>query len=162
MPARSLSIEHCVQEAAAGCLAACAQMVLRSLGIEQSQRHLNQLLGLTSIGVPYTNLPRLARLGVQVAMDVGNEAQLQQAIDRDLPVIAFLFTGELPYWPANTPHAVVIAGYDDAHLYVNDPAFAIAPQAVQWDEFMLAWSEMDYAYAVITRPSQRHASMRGM
>jgi hypothetical protein len=46
----------------------------------------------------------------------------------------------------------VIDGYDDTHLHLNDPAFASAPQTVQLDEFMLAWSEMDYAYARITRP----------
>jgi ABC-type bacteriocin/lantibiotic exporter with double-glycine peptidase domain len=151
MPARLLPVEHRIQEAGAGCLAACAQMVLRHVGLEQSQRHLNQLLGLTSIGVPYTNITRLTGLGVQVAMLVGDEAQLKQAIDLHLPVIAFLFTGDLPYWQANTPHAVVVVGYDDTHLYLNDPAFAIAPQSVQWDAFMLAWSEMDYAYAAITR-----------
>lgn len=73
-------------------------MALSYLGIEHSQRHLNRLLGLTTIGIPYTNLLRLESLGVQVTVDAGNERQLQQAIDQGLPVIAFLFTGELPYW----------------------------------------------------------------
>jgi ABC-type bacteriocin/lantibiotic exporter with double-glycine peptidase domain len=151
MPAHLLPIEHHMQETGVGCLAACTQMVLHYIGIEQSQQRLNQLLGLTSIGVPYTNLTRLTWLDVQVDMLMGDEAQIKQAIGSDRPIIAFLFTGDLPYWQANTPHAVVIAGYDDTHLYINDPAFVTAPQTVQWSEFLLAWSEMDYAYAIITR-----------
>jgi ABC-type bacteriocin/lantibiotic exporter with double-glycine peptidase domain len=126
-------------------------MVLRYSGLEHSQRHFNQLLGLTSMGVPYSNISRLARLGVKVAIHIGDQVQLQQAIDRNLPVIAFLFTGDLPYWQDNTPHAVVVVGYDDTNCHINDPAVGDAPQVVQWDEFMLAWGEMDYAYAVITR-----------
>ena len=150
MPMRLLQVEHCTQEIGAGCLAACVQMALRYIKIEQSQRYLNQLLGLTSIGVPYTNISRLTRLGVQVSLQGGDQLQIQQAIERNFPAITFLFTGDLPYWQNNTSHAVVIVGYDDTSCYINDPAFAVAPQRVQWDEFMLAWSEMDYAFTMIT------------
>jgi ABC-type bacteriocin/lantibiotic exporter with double-glycine peptidase domain len=150
MPARLLAVEHCIQESGAGCLAACGQMALRYVGIEQSQRRLNQLLGLTSIGVPYPHLKRLAQLGVQVVMDAGNQARIRQEIDNNVPVVAFLFTGDLPYWHDNTPHALVIVGYDGINCYVNDPAFSVAPQVVLWGDFLLAWSEMDYTYAIIT------------
>ena len=47
MPAPSLPIKHYSQEEAAGCLAACAQMVLAGLGIPVSQADLNQLFDLT-------------------------------------------------------------------------------------------------------------------
>jgi ABC-type bacteriocin/lantibiotic exporter with double-glycine peptidase domain len=146
-----LSIEHHTQEVGGGCLAACVQMVLANLGVKQSQRRLNQILGLTSIGVPYTNIVRLTRLGVQVVIDKGNQNQVQRLIEQGLPIIAFLFTGDLSYWQVNTSHAVVIVGFDQTYCYLHDPAFVSAPQLVQWDEFLLAWGEMDYAYAIITR-----------
>lgn len=149
MPTHLLPVEHCKQEHSAGCLAACGQMMLRFMGIEQSQHRLNQLLGLTSIGVPYTHITRLERLGVHVTIAMGNQTQLQQNIEQNLPVIAFLFTGELPYWQENTPHAVVVVGFDDANCFVNDPAFSVAPQVVPWGDFWLAWGEMDYTYAEI-------------
>ena len=150
MPTRLLSVEHTVQEVGTGCLAACAKMVLQYIGIEQSQRSLNQLLGLSSLGVPYTYLTRLTRLGIHVAIQVGNETHIEQALNHNLPVISFLLTGDLHYWQDNTSHAVVIVGYDDTDFYLNDPSFAIAPQRVQRNEFLLAWGEMDYAYATIT------------
>jgi uncharacterized protein YvpB len=121
------------------------------MGINRSQHHLNQLLGLTSIGVPYPNIARLTQLGVQVAMNLGSQVQLQQEIDKNRPVIVFLRTGDLPYWQDDTQHAVVFIGYDKAHCYTYDPAFAVAPQQVEWNTFLLAWSEMDYAYAIISR-----------
>lgn len=151
MPTRLLPVEHSLQEVGAGCLAACAKMVLHYMGIEQSQRSLNQMLGLSSLGVPYTNLTRLTRLGIHIAIHVGNETQIEQAIDQNLPIIAFLLTGDLHYWQDNTPHAVVIVGYDEKDFYVNDPSFTIAPQRVQRDEFLLAWGEMDYAYAAMRK-----------
>ena len=147
MPTRLLSVEHYVQEVGTGCLAACAKMVLHYVGIEQSQRSLNQLLGLSSLGVPYTNL---TRLGIHVDIQTGNETQVEQALNHNLPVISFLLTGDLHYWQDNTSHAVVIVGYDDTDFYLNDPSFTIAPQRVQRNEFLLAWGEMDYAYATMT------------
>jgi hypothetical protein len=33
---------------------------------------------------------------------------------------------------------------------VNDPAFDSAPHPIPLDRFLLAWSEFDYEYAVIT------------
>lgn len=88
---------------------------------------------------------------MHVVLHAGNPAQIRQALERNLPAIAFLSTGDLPYWQDNVSHAVVVVGYDNTTCYLNDPAFTVAPQAVHWDEFMLAWSEMDYAYVLITR-----------
>jgi hypothetical protein len=35
-------------------------------------------------------------------------------------------------------------------LLVNDPAFADSPKQVSWGNFLLAWSEFDYKYALIS------------
>jgi uncharacterized protein YvpB len=66
------------------------------------------------------------------------------------PCIVFLRTGELPYWQEDTGHAVVLVGMDEDVVYLNDPAFAQAPQRVSRGDFLLAWLEFDYDYAVIT------------
>lgn len=72
------------------------------------------------------------------------------AIDQGLPPIAFLKTGDLPYWLANTSPAVVVIGYDDDTVFLNDPMFDEAPQCVDWNSFLLAWSEQDYFFALIS------------
>src|SRR5688500_9739580 len=57
-----LSIDHRPQEYAVGCLTACAQMALAHLGSTQSQRQLNRLLGLTSLGTPQSRIKRFCKI----------------------------------------------------------------------------------------------------
>jgi len=151
MPGRLLPILHSVQEEGAGCLAACAQMVLAHLGIERTQAELNRLLGLTAIGTPYRNIERLAGLGLTVALRSGSDIDLRAAIDDGTPPILFLMTGDLPYWQDNISHAVLSVGYDETSVMLADPMFPTSPQLTTWDELLLAWGEHDYAYATVTR-----------
>lgn len=157
MPMRLLSVLHSPQLNDVGCLDACAQMVLHSVGNQQPQDVLNTALGLTAIGIPYRNILRLSQFGVQVSLLAGEVANLRQAIDNGVPPIVFVKTGDLPYWSANTSHAVVIVGYDEESVFLNDPMFDEAPQCVRWDDFMLAWSEQDYMFAIvsISKPDKR-------
>jgi ABC-type bacteriocin/lantibiotic exporter with double-glycine peptidase domain len=143
-------VPHKTQEEDKGCLAACTQMVLAHLGVKQSQRALNRLFSLTSIGVPFSNIRRIAKLGLTVALKTGNEDDLRRAIDQGLPPVVFVFTGALSYWAANTSHALVVVGYDEAGFFLNDPVFGNAPQYALLKEFMLAWSEHNYSFALIS------------
>lgn len=147
---RLLPVEHHQQIERAGCLAACAQMALQHIGVNQSQAQLNQLFGLTPAGVPSSRIQRLSQLGVDVAYMSGNEAALKAAIDRGIPPIIFVDTGELPYWYIRLRHAVIVVGYDEAQVYLNDPDQPKAPVTVSWGDLMLAWSEFDYRYALIS------------
>ena len=149
MPTRLLSTPHRLQEEEAGCLAACAQMVLLHIGVETTQSSLNHLFNLTSIGAPYSYIRRLDQLGVQVTVAIGDDFTIRGAIDRNQPVIVFVKTGDLSYWPDNTSHAIVVVGYDDEHVFLNDPVFADAPERSEWNEFMLAWSEQDFMLALV-------------
>ena len=149
---RLLSIEHHLQEERAGCLAACAQMALACVGVRQSQQKLNRLFGLKPEGVPSSRIVRLENLGVVVHYVVGDEQSLRAAIDRGVPPIVFLLTGDLPAWKVNLRHAVLVVGYDEHLVYINDPEFPVAPQKVTWGDFMLAWSEFDYRCALIESP----------
>lgn len=144
-----LPIKHIVQESEAGCLAACSQMILRSLNIEKSQSQLNRLFQTTAFGVPFSRITRLEQFGVIASINTfGDEHTLTRMIDQSIAPIVFLRTLLLPYWQADTQHAVVI-GYDDDHFLVNDPAFDQAPQSVTVEALLLAWDSMDYAYAII-------------
>lgn len=152
MPPILLPIEHRPQEAEAGCLAACVQMVLAGLGLVISQAELNRLFELTPAGVPLSRLDRLQRYRIQVTIHRnGDLPDLRQAIEQNTPPIVFIRTAPLPYWSQDTQHAVVVSGYDETHLWLNDPAFPDAPQKVLADELLLAWDEFDNAYALLTR-----------
>jgi ABC-type bacteriocin/lantibiotic exporter with double-glycine peptidase domain len=146
-----LSIKHIVQESEVGCLAACSQMILRSLNIKKSQYQLNRLFQTTSFGVPFSRIMRLEQFGVTASINTfGDEITLTRMIDQYIAPIVFLRTLPLPYWQADTQHAVVVVGYDNDHFLVNDPAFKQAPQSVTVAALLLAWDSMDYAYTIIT------------
>jgi uncharacterized protein YvpB len=80
----------------------------------------------------------------------GDMEVLHGLLDRGLPPIVAVETGELvSYWQEAVSHAVVVVGMDEAFVYVNDPAFGIAPQQIPVAEFELARQEQDDRYAVI-------------
>lgn len=94
-----LAVSHVVQEESAGCLAACAQMVLDYYGVQRSQTELNQLFETTSAGTPRSRLLRLERYGLRVTLKFGSELTISQTIDQNCPLIAFVRTGQLTsYW----------------------------------------------------------------
>lgn len=146
-----LPVKHFTQESEAGCLAACSQMILRTLNIKKSQYQLNRLYQTTPFGVPFSRVTRLEKFGVTISLNTfGDEVALYRMIDQHIAPIVFLRTQPLPYWQADTQHAVVVIGYDDDHFLVNDPAFLQAPQSVTIEALLLAWDYMDYAYSTIT------------
>ncbi len=141
---------HRPQEADAGCLAACTQMILERMGIQVTQTKLNQLFGLTIGGVPLTRLTRLeSTFGVHVMLEHGDEHTIQSFINENAPLLVFVRTNQLSYWTIDTRHTLIVVGYDTEHVWLHDPAFADAPIKVLMDELMLAWLEFDYQYAVL-------------
>ena len=52
-------------------------------------------------------------------------------------------------WPYVGNHAVVVVGFDDQYVFVNDPAQMGAPLEIDTSTFLLAWSYRDYEYAII-------------
>jgi len=147
-----LPVEHYIQESENGCLAACIQSILAHLQINQTQRQLNRILRLTSLGVPFSQITRVERLGVTVTLAQGEEPAIREQIDSGNPVIVPVLTGQLDYWnKENTQHAITIVGYNDTSVFINDPVFDTSPQQAGWLELMLAGEVYDNAYAIITR-----------
>jgi ABC-type bacteriocin/lantibiotic exporter with double-glycine peptidase domain len=147
-----LPVQHIQQRQDGECLAACAAMLLTFIGQPIEYERLVKLLAIEpGLGTPSSRIRNLTRWGVTVEYRQGNIRALQQHLARGQPCIAFVRTSELPYWPRTTEHAVVIIGLDDSTIYLNDPAFVLAPIQVSHGDFDLAWLEHDEKYAVITR-----------
>ena len=125
-------------------------MVLEYLGRPVDYARLITLLGIQDFGAPSSNIRRLAKLGLSVSFSQGTQAELEAHLLGGEPCIVFLRTRELSYWTEDTGHAVVLVGMDSDAVYFNDPAFGDAPQRVSRGDFLLAWLDFDYDYAVIT------------
>jgi ABC-type bacteriocin/lantibiotic exporter with double-glycine peptidase domain len=149
MPTNLLNVPHYEQERASSCLPACVRMVLAFWQHFTSESKLANLLGTQSFGTPAPNIRRLEQSGFLITYESGALSIIESHLDKNIPSLVFVQTGDLPYWDENTAHVIVAIGMNETTIFVNDPAFKDAPQAIPIDDFLLAWSEFDYRYALI-------------
>jgi len=151
MPKVLLNVPHRRQRLRADCLPSCVAMVLHYFDCPISYSHLISLLGTRDFGTPAENTVRLEDLniGVKVTLSSTDVHGLRRHLEAGQPVIAFVNTGDLPYWSEVTDHAVVVVGMDDDVFYVNDPYFGQAPQRISRIHFELAWLRFDNLCAII-------------
>jgi ABC-type bacteriocin/lantibiotic exporter with double-glycine peptidase domain len=150
MPPIFLPVPHIPQQQRGECLAACAQMALIYMGRSVAYKRLLKLLRIKpGLGTLASNIHRLKALKLHVIFQPGTFEELYNHLTHDRPSIAFIYTGELSYWPEGVDHAVVVVGLDDQNIYVNDPAFPSGPLTIDRGEFDLAWLEWDEKYAVV-------------
>ena len=151
MPAVFLEIEHVHQRNDGECLAACAAMVLNFISFPVAYKRLIRILEIKdNFGTPSSKIRNLDKLGIRVIYKQGNLEALRKHLQARQPRIAFVKTGELPYWKRSVDHAVVVAGIDDEYVYLNDPDLPTAPIRVSLGDFGLVWLEHDEMYAVLT------------
>ncbi len=145
MPSVSINKPHHKQEHEASCLPACAKMLFNFLGNPIKESALRDLLATDEMGTSALNILMLnaslpgtkAELHIWLLKDLINYlAEKQQ------PCIVTVITTALPYWDeADLSHAVVVCGFDDEHIFINDPYFDDEEFAVSIDTFLTAWFE---------------------
>ncbi len=131
------------------CVAVCAAMVLDYLNIKIGYDQLLKLLGTQPFGTFASQLHKLETLNLTVIYKRGTFEELYDHLTRNHPCIAFVMTGQLPYWTEDKSHAVVVVGLDDDFIYLNDPDVSKAPVQVSRGDFDLAWLEWDEMYAAL-------------
>jgi ABC-type bacteriocin/lantibiotic exporter with double-glycine peptidase domain len=151
MPNDWLPVPQYKQSADGFCLPACARMVLAYWGHHLPEEQVAKQLRSFPFGTPAPNVRYLESLGVSVTFGSASLARLRDWLQNRIPCIVFVQAGDLPYSVSEGYHAIVVVGLDEHAAYVNDPASDTAPQVIPLEHFLLAWSEFDYEYAVITR-----------
>jgi len=152
MPNALLPVPHFEQSRDGACLPACLRMVLAYWGHHYSETEMAKILGTKDFGTPISNVERIRQYGYQVEMGMITETQLKAHLVAGSPVIARVWTAMLDYWPAEvSSHVVVVVGFDEAYVYLNDPALTKAPQPTGWNSFLAAWAEFDET-AIMLRP----------
>ena len=149
MPNILLPVPHQRQHKDADCLVACAAMLLANLNKPTTYDRIYKLLKAKPFGTPGHHLHHLTTLGVQVSYRVGSMDELCAHLRDGRPCIALVNTIELGYWDYGTDHALVVVGYGDQTIFVNDPAFDRHPIAIGMPEFELAWMAFDYRYGCL-------------
>jgi uncharacterized protein YvpB len=149
MPKTLLAVSHLRQQAESDCLPVCIQMALSYLGRSVPYADLVRLLGTRWFGTLSENILRLEQIDIQVTLRELSLAEIEAALIRQQPIIAFVTTADLPYWPTASDHVVVIVGIDEQFVYVNDPYVAEAPQSVSRPSFELAQQRFEYRCALL-------------
>ncbi len=149
MPNALLSVPHFEQSRDGFCLPACIQMVLAYWGRSITEAELAKQLQTTSLGTPIRHVERLRRYGYRVEFGSSTVQQMKEHLTAGRPVITRLWTEMLDYWDTVTSHVVVVTGFDEHYVYLNDPGWATFPMAVLWDGFLAAWAEFDETSAII-------------
>lgn len=88
---------------------------------------------------------------LQMALAYFGVNRSQEQIARQIGHVAG--ASELPYWEHDTAHAVLVAGMEQAIIWVHDPAFDKAPIPVPVDDLSLAWYEMGNTWAQVAGQS---------
>ncbi len=145
MPSVSINKPHHRQEHEASCLPACAKMLLTFLGNMVEENALRDLLTTDEYGTSALNILMLnaslpgtkAELHIWLLSDLINYLE-----DKQQPCIVAVGTTALPYWnEADHSHAVVVCGFDEENLFINDPYFDDEEFIVPSEAFLAAWSE---------------------
>ena len=118
-------------------------MVLAHLGDARTEADVAQLLGTKDYGTPIRNAEGLRYDGYDVQVCQLTCTDLESYLSQGLPIVVRVWTAMLDYWSVTTSHVVVVVGYDDASVFLNDPAFPTAQQQAVWDSFQAAWAEYD-------------------
>ena len=68
-----------------------------------------------------------------------------------IPVIAFVDTSPLNYWKLSAAHVLVIVGFDEENIIVNDPFFEKQEIKIPITIFMEAWSVFQNLLIIIKK-----------
>jgi hypothetical protein len=103
------------------------------------------------VGTSGSKVKLLTSKHLGVVYEPGETSDLRKALENDIPPIALVWTGELPYWKIATPHAVVVTGIDDEFVWLSDPAVEKPNVQVTIGDFYLAWDVMANLYALLQK-----------
>lgn len=149
-----------VQRSASDCLPTCAERVLRFYGVDVDPAWLYSVLECTAIGAAGFKVRNLARFRYDVEYGAASDARvLGQAHHQGAPPIRLVLTESLPYWRVQTAHAVVLVDWGDEYATLNDPMFADR-QVVSIKNLLLAWSDFDQLFAIISPAAGAEISSR--
>lgn len=139
------------------CLPACVQMVLDYMDLSVTQKQLSHKLDLRPpLGAPASNVTNLRSDVLDVTCTSGTLNDLRSHVSHGHPPIVFVQASELPHWRGHiSQHALVVVGIDERSIHILDPAADDSPIPIPIGDFMLAWIEMDYLYALLTRSQPR-------
>jgi ABC-type bacteriocin/lantibiotic exporter with double-glycine peptidase domain len=148
-----ITVPHFAQEKDKTCVPASVRMILAHLGIARSEREIAALLGATPDGTFVMNIENLVRWGLKVWIGALSVEALKENIDKNIPVLVIVklnLVAEL-YANGNRNHTLIVVGYDETEVYVNDALSSEFPTTISWERFLAAWDAFGNFSAIIQK-----------
>lgn len=159
MPNILIKKNHFKQENKASCVPAAARIVLNYLGVKiDSEAYLRKILKTRITGTNIFNLGYLKdekQWDVDVRSELGTLAELERLLKNSkAPVIVLVDTLFLDYWDISTAHVLVVVGYDEDNIVVNDPFFENQEIKIPKTIFIQAWSVFQNLMVIISKKQE--------
>jgi uncharacterized protein YvpB len=156
MPKVLLKKQHFKQEIKVSCIPAAARIVLNYLGVTvASEAYLRKILKTKITGTNIFNLGYLKDekdWGVDVKSELGTLSVIKNYLVKDkIPVIVLIDTSPLDYWKLSAAHVLVVVGFDEEYIIINDPFFENQEIKIPTTIFMEAWSVFQNLLVVIKK-----------
>lgn len=141
-----LEKRHYKQELKASCVAASALIILDYLGCPAiDEAYLRKILKTKPIGTNIANLLFLKdekNFKVEVLLEYMSIQDLNEhLVDEQIPLIVLVDTSFLSYHDIKAAHAIVVVGFENDNIIVNDPWFDEKDKTIDLDEFKYAWGK---------------------
>jgi len=155
-PTVLLRKKHFKQELKASCVAAAARMVLDYHGIiGVSEAELRRILKTKPKGTHLINFLFLKdekRWNLDVELSQSTSAELFTTISTlQIPAIVFVDTAYFPHWDESAAHVVLVVGYDEENVIINDPVTDEKEISIPATKFFTAWAKNQYYMVVIKK-----------
>jgi len=128
----TLKVPHYEQELANSCLPACIKIVLAYYRKEISEQNIRRIIKTRPAGTNPVNVTFLKAINIETKVLFSNLGELKHLLWSGKPMITLLWTGELSYWQSmeymDYLHSVVVIGFDESNIILNDPAFSDYPK----------------------------------
>lgn len=146
MPRIYINKPHHKQEKDSSCIPACVRIMLEFFGIKMSESELRLKLKTKHFGTHVINIFSIndEPYGIYSAIEFWSLNQLKAYLETyKTPCIVTLWTEYLDHWDSECLHSVVVHGFDDKHIIINDPNFEQKEFYVPFEHFLNSWQIND-------------------
>jgi len=120
-----------------------------------SEAELRRILKTKPKGTHLINLLFLKdekRWNLDVELSQSTPAELFTTISTvQIPVIVFVDTAYFPHWDESAAHVVLVVGYDEENVIINDPIMDDKELSIPAKMFFNAWGKNQYYMSVIKK-----------
>ncbi|MDW7680863.1 MAG: cysteine peptidase family C39 domain-containing protein [bacterium] len=146
MPNVYIKKPHYKQEIDSSCVPTCLRMMFEFFGIKVSESELRKKLKTKSFGTHVINIINITDedYGIHTDIEFWSLTELKYYLKTfKRPCMVMLWTEHLTHWDIDCLHSVIVNGFDDNNVIINDPYFNQDEFHIPFEAFLKSWQLND-------------------